>query len=294
MIDIFVINLPCSAERREHIAGLMRQYNLSYEVVNAIEGINLSEETITQLRTKKSSFKDAFGREISRGEFGVTLSHQTIYKKIIDNKIDGAVILEDDAAFDERLQQLMESVESIKQIFQQFDLVLLGYCRDDLDYKKDAILSFWNRLRLAKVKVGVPVQWYWSAIGYLLAKEGAIKLQQAFSQYTEPADFFTANSPAYGLRLGIISTPLVWPAKVSELSTVADRDISEYDWEEARVRLYNKKSAVRKTLTDMRGLASLKGVYRFFLNLINVLKEKAKVFSLQCASKPSKFTIENE
>ncbi len=45
----------------------------------------------------ESAQKKRIGREMADPEFGCALSHLFVYKKIIDEKIDYTIVLEDDA-----------------------------------------------------------------------------------------------------------------------------------------------------------------------------------------------------
>ncbi|THD52615.1 glycosyltransferase family 25 protein [Enterobacteriaceae bacterium ML5] len=89
-MKIFVINLARSTERRASIEHQLKQFNLDYEIFEAVDGAQLSYAEIMR-DTKPLNYA------ISCGEIGCALSHIGIYKKIVAQNIPEALILEDDA-----------------------------------------------------------------------------------------------------------------------------------------------------------------------------------------------------
>ncbi|HET7117473.1 MAG TPA: glycosyltransferase family 25 protein, partial [Hanamia sp.] len=209
-IKIFVINLKRSPERRNEIIRQMNLYELKYEFFEAIDGKLLSEETIEKSRARSNHwYKEDEGQDATMklGEIGVAMSHYNLYQKIIRDNLDLAIIMEDDVNFDKHFQQFLQNSKQVKSVMKRFDLILLGYCTHDVKFDQQAICSYWGRKRISKnYYVGIPVKWYWSAIAYVVSKKGALLLslkQSAFPSVT--ADILTANSPQYGVKLGVLS-----------------------------------------------------------------------------------------
>lgn len=202
--------------------NLLKEHGIVAEFFEGVDGREISEELLQAINAN-ISFRDFYGRSLQRGEAGAALSHWNLYKKIVNEKICGAVILEDDVEFDERFTSLVQS--DIKAPTLQYDLILLGYCRDDLNYRKDAELSFWKRKKIGAFTVGTPLHWYWAAIGYYLTYKGARLLTSFGDLPFMQADFTTANSPAYGLSLGLLSKPIIWPGSLNDTSTIREEVI---------------------------------------------------------------------
>ena len=214
-IRIFVINMERSVDRRYAITKKLNSLGLQHEVFNAVDGESLSSETMKNIRS------------LSRGEAGAALSHLNLYQKIVNEKIDFAIIMEDDAEFDERLKHLVNNKKGVAKIMAHFELVLLGYCLNDLDSRKPAECSYWGRKKIDNIiKVGIPVFWYWLAICYLISFEGAQKLLNQGKFPRIQADFLTANSPKYNVKLGIIYKPVVWPGELANISTIRDTHLN--------------------------------------------------------------------
>ena len=128
LIKIYVINLERSIERRDAIIKKMNAYGLNYDLFNAIDGNNISNEMMNIIHSKGNNFRELYGRDMERGEAGAALSHLELYKKIVAQRIDCAIILEDDIEFDKRLRHVVENKEKVTALLRKFDLVLLGYC----------------------------------------------------------------------------------------------------------------------------------------------------------------------
>lgn len=101
-MKIFIINLISSTGRRATIAAQCDAAGLDYEFINAVNGHALTEAEIAQhTRTVNYAFKP--------GEIGCALSHLAIYRKMKDEKIAQALILEDDALFTGQLGAVLSS-----------------------------------------------------------------------------------------------------------------------------------------------------------------------------------------
>jgi glycosyl transferase family 25 len=222
---IFVINLRRSVERRLTISRKLEQAGLPYDIFDAVDGELLDQELVKKIQDSAVDYKRKYGRPILKGEIGAAFSHLNVYKKIVDEKIGLSLILEDDIDFDDRLQALLKDNLQLERAIRNFELVLLGYCVSDLDYHKSAICSYWQRSEVKGVgKFGVPVIWYWSAIGYLVKYSAAQKLLRSGEYPAMQADYLTANSPSYGIKLGISADPIIWPGKLNDVSTIGGRE----------------------------------------------------------------------
>lgn len=98
----FIINLASSTERRAMISAQCHKAGIAYEFIDAVNGKALSEKEISQhTRPVNYAFKP--------GEIGCALSHINIYRKMVDENIAQALILEDDALLTEQLPEILNS-----------------------------------------------------------------------------------------------------------------------------------------------------------------------------------------
>ena len=114
----FIINLEKDIERKEDIVNQCIAFNLDYTVIPAVDGRKLSEDDLSKLIDPEKS------KGMTRGEIGCSLSHYNIYKKIVDENIEYALILEDDAQLEPNLAKALELLE--KNVSNTPTIILLG------------------------------------------------------------------------------------------------------------------------------------------------------------------------
>lgn len=103
-MKIFVISLERSTQRRKLIQERLGKLGLEFEIVNAIDGRKLTESEII-LSTRPLSYA------IERGEIGCSLSHLSVYARMIADDVSSALILEDDAIPSQDLPDILKHLE---------------------------------------------------------------------------------------------------------------------------------------------------------------------------------------
>ena len=99
----YIINLPQSAERRAAMEGQLARFpELKAEFVAAVDGRAMSEEEVRAAFDAERA-RAYYGRSLTRGEVGCTLSHVRCYNRIAEGADEVALILEDDADLGTRL-----------------------------------------------------------------------------------------------------------------------------------------------------------------------------------------------
>jgi len=104
---IFVINLPHRADKRAEILAQGEKYRLPLEIFEAVNGSAFTDDKL------KNLVHDYPACAMTKGVIGCALSHLGIYKKIIDENIPIALILEDDAILREDLGEALRQLETI-------------------------------------------------------------------------------------------------------------------------------------------------------------------------------------
>ena len=96
MIPVFVISLPDCVDRRGSIRKSLDDLQIPFEFVDAVDGrhgLDSSHEPdVDRPGTNR------MGLILSDAEFACALSHMQVYRRIIRNNIDWALVLEDDAS----------------------------------------------------------------------------------------------------------------------------------------------------------------------------------------------------
>lgn len=88
----YVINLARSTDRRAHITAELERTRLEYEIIPAVDGGTLDLNNSTRIDLASLASRCAF----PAGMAGCCLSHFSVYQKILEDRRDLALILEDD------------------------------------------------------------------------------------------------------------------------------------------------------------------------------------------------------
>jgi len=101
----YVINLARSRDRRAYITEQLDQIGIDYEIVMGIDGrhLDLDDASIVAPSFRTSAALPA-------GSAGAALSHLTIYKRIIEDGLEMALVLEDDVILPADLDALADAV----------------------------------------------------------------------------------------------------------------------------------------------------------------------------------------
>jgi len=183
-IPIFIINLESDFEKKKHINALCIKYGLLPVFIKAIKGNDLSDKAVQTAYPKQLAI-DTFGRELSKPELGCAMSHKLIYQKIVDDNIDIALVLEDDADFG---QDLVHCLNSITKFPKDLEVALFGHYRS-YDHKAKASCSLWGRKALyQKYILKKPIQPSYGCHGYCITNGGARKILNDFAEITMTID----------------------------------------------------------------------------------------------------------
>jgi glycosyl transferase family 25 len=108
-MKILVINLRRSHQRRHFMKSQLDRVGADYEIVEAVDGHELSDEEIRILCEKAALDK---GRDwLSKGAIGCALSHRKALEKVEADKVQAAAILEDDVIIPDDLPGILQRLE---------------------------------------------------------------------------------------------------------------------------------------------------------------------------------------
>jgi len=112
---VFYINSKSRIDRYRNMQKRLPELGIEAERLEAITG--------GQLDARAFDFGDS-KKDLNSGEIGCIQSHRALYKKIIDNKIDKAFILEDDALFCENFNEIFN--EAIRHVPNDWQMIYFG------------------------------------------------------------------------------------------------------------------------------------------------------------------------
>ncbi len=104
---VFVINLPHRKDKRENMLRQGEKHGIPLEMIEAVNGKAFSEARLRELAW------DYPACCLTPGVIGCALSHLKIYKRMADEKIGLALVLEDDAILQAALSPVLSELESV-------------------------------------------------------------------------------------------------------------------------------------------------------------------------------------
>ncbi len=110
--DIFVLNLDFNTKRLASMQYQANRVGLEFHRIAGVNGADLSEAEIAEVYSPELNQK-YYRHGLSRGEIGCYLGHKKIWKKILDENIEWALILEDDAILKMHLPQALQAINDL-------------------------------------------------------------------------------------------------------------------------------------------------------------------------------------
>ena len=117
---IFLINLDRSTDRLDACGHELQRLKLDYERIQAVDGLALSDEEVSQVYSVK---KSDYQKTLSKTELACYLSHQKVFHEIKKQKLNFAVVLEDDFLINE---SFLSAIESLQKFKEPWDIVKLS------------------------------------------------------------------------------------------------------------------------------------------------------------------------
>lgn len=211
---VWVISLRRSTERRAYITNHLSQLGIPFEIIDAVDGRELSAAQLAESYCANGA-RQTIGREMTAGEIGCALSHLQLYRRMVADDIEIALILEDDAQIQTSLTTLLARLAEFPTDWQ---IVLLQYY--------GGLISWWGRSKIApKQRLGRFIWPAFGTAGYLIRQETARQiLDSAFPVYA-PSDHWTGG---FVLDFAVYGTePLCirqYRDYDPDYSTIPDRD----------------------------------------------------------------------
>lgn len=175
---IFVISLADSTSRRNSIAKHLSHLGLDFTFVEAVDGRSGLSPAMEEL-VDRDEARARLGRDMTDAEIACALSHTLVYKRMLDEKLENAVILEDDVVPTEDFLALLLSGR-LQQSRQQ--LILLYYnLAQALKWSFRPCIAGYSFFKFAALPS--------SAAAYYLDRSAAKRLLEAASPVVFVADW---------------------------------------------------------------------------------------------------------
>ncbi|WP_255478559.1 glycosyltransferase family 25 protein [Rufibacter sp. XAAS-G3-1] len=192
-MKVFLINLDRSPDRLHFMKQQLDSLNLPFERISAVDGKNLDMGKLTEFAdpSRVEEWKDL----LTPNAIACSLSHHQIYKKMVEEDIEMALILEDDVVLDANFPFVLDQIE--KNGLNNTDVFLVYFHGDKKLFSDNRVISINDKHKFYAAK---SVWGAYAAGGYIIRKDVAKKL----SEFVFPVKF-TADSWGVFHRDGAIN-----------------------------------------------------------------------------------------
>lgn len=250
----FLISLDKDQQRRELFFTQLNTQDFS--VFSAINTMEKTAENLTALYDQDKFFQ-RYGRKVTKGEIGCTLSHLAVYGLIAeDNSIqdeDYCLICEDDALFNRNFQQ---HLDNLLQENPQADILLIGQSKiedfnhSELEINYPITFSFLrNKIAGSAFSYAYPYKNYFAGtVAYLIKKSAAKKCLMEQKPYWL-ADDYLLFGDQWGLRIQVVRPLLAIenPKLMSNLEATRG-SVTHHFWQKLMKYPLKKLLAVQRNL----------------------------------------------
>jgi glycosyl transferase family 25 len=189
MMKIFVINLEASVHRRKMMEEQLCRLGLEYEIVTATNGHCLTGEELAVVCDQ-----EAVAREpewLSPGAIGCALSHGEAQRRIVEQLLPVAVVLEDDLLLPDDFGDLLAGIEAVTG---RNGLTLLYWLSNEVHpFRHQTKIGLGGERTMA---ISAEPERLLSSVGYVLTSSVAARLVELNRPVRVTADswgYFYAN-----------------------------------------------------------------------------------------------------
>jgi GR25 family glycosyltransferase involved in LPS biosynthesis len=184
-IPAFVIVLKSDKERCSHVYGNVLSKLPICDILNAT---NAKKAEVDEFFRTETIFVDNSSADITYAKLACTISHIRVWKAIIAQDLERAIVFEDDVEIFDGFRSFVSKLQ--KQLPSNFDLVHLYVHHDRSEWLA--------HVRTTK-KPYVTYIPRWGRSAYLLSRSGAKKLLLGFQTITRPGDQQMSDMAQAGL-----------------------------------------------------------------------------------------------
>lgn len=253
-MKIFVINLKRSIDRKHTFQKNWEFASKHIEIFEAVDGKNLSDKQLSKIAPNYQSLN------LTKGEIGCALSHLAIYKKIVDECVPMALILEDDAVLIEKINHpeflnLIDKLENASS-FPRNSLIFLQDGPKSRLNQKGFCYSLTPKYTIEEMHS------VWLTHAYVVSLEAAKLLSKFLVPIRYEADFWEAIRVGTGVRLLAVCPPVIESSDPHYVTSSLHKDRIPLSRERAKTRKQLLKKELE--LRELRTQFKLFPINRFF------------------------------
>lgn len=178
LMHTFVISLPHESLRRKTLLKTLNNIPGTFEFFDAIDGkkINLLQHKDYQGLTRRL----CYGKDLTRGELGCFFSHRVVLEKIVKNKVNISLVLEDDVVLSEDFKMVLDRLINCSYPWEAVRFLGKPKIAKLMQSKVIRLYNNYYLTRLATSPGG--------AYAYLISYAGAKKLLKSMQKVSCPND----------------------------------------------------------------------------------------------------------
>ena len=250
---VFVINLEDYKERFDFVNGLLANYGIVSERVDGVYVDSLPKECIRSVYSPSINRK-SYVRKLHKGQIGCYLAHMNAWRRIVEEDLDYAVVLEDDVKI---LEDFPAALKFLDENFGSWDFVRIAEnskMKKIFAEKKYEYFSFVQYINLPG-----------GATGYAISKASAKKLLDNLIPFGMPVDVNIQYYYKYGVRVDSLRPPIISNCEFGENSVLRLFDSGEKE----NAPFIRQRLSIKFYFGRMKRLIK---EYGFFYCLLRLLK----------------------
>ena len=196
-ICVFLINLKRSKDRLSQMKIKFQQRKISWRLLEAVDGYELSKSQIEFIHSQPKSGSGHYYAKshvlMRIGAAGCTLSHFEAYRIMVNENIERAIIVEDDSIFFDRLDDILQAVDKIKDNWHIICLINNG--------NSPVRINKFHEEQIGKnIFCSKSMSWIDGSAQYIIRKNYAEGILKAVKKLSLPIDLLLYEHP-FNIRL---------------------------------------------------------------------------------------------
>lgn len=211
---IFVINLKDSIERYNYVKSQFDKLGLEIERIEGVDANSLTPQDINKVYSPEKN-RMTYVRPLHKGQIACYMAHIKAWKAIIEQNLDYAFVLEDDAMISDKFSEALSFFDST--------LGKWDFVRIQSNAKPKRIFNCENMGDFSFVQyINTPG----NAVAQVISKSAAIKLLEGLLPFGMPVDVNQQYYYKIGIHLDSLRPPIVSTSDIGEDSILRKYDTS--------------------------------------------------------------------
>lgn len=209
---IFVINLKDSVDRYSYVKSQFDKLGLEIEKIEGVDANSLTREDIKEVYSPEKNRK-TYVRPLHKGQIACYMAHVKAWKAIVEQDLDYAIVLEDDAKINGKFSEALKFFDTT---FGRWDFV-----RVQSNAKLKRVFHSENMGDFSFVQyINTPG----NTLAQVVSKSEAIKLLEGLLPFGMPVDTNQQYYYRIGVHIDSLRPPIASTSEIGEDSVLRKYD----------------------------------------------------------------------